>query len=82
MVFSGQDSILGIAELTESRHYYDRNLSRNKIFFDHIRRVRWLMEREYTSRLKLGKPVRGFSCTLSKVTPGSPRWQLLIDIEM
>jgi len=82
MVFSGIDSVLGVAEITESRHGYDRSLSDSEAFFDHIRRVNWVRKRKYADRLMLLKPLYGFSNTLSIVTQNSPRWPILTDIDI
>jgi hypothetical protein len=82
MVFNGISSILGIARTTETRHHYDRSLSENSVFFDHIRQVYWERAYDYANPLKLHRPLLGFSRTLSKVTQSSPRWPILTDIDI
>jgi len=82
MVLSGMDSVLGVAEIAESRHRYDRSLSDSEAFFDHIRQINWIRRREYRNRLMLSRPLYGFSHTLSIVTRNSPRWPILTDIDI
>jgi len=79
LTFNGWDSLLGIAEIAECNHQYDRSLSGKELtgFFDHIRRVRWIREYEYTNRLPLSQPIEGFNNTLSKVKSNSRRWSYL-----
>jgi hypothetical protein len=79
LILSGWDSLLGIAEITERNHRYDISLSGKEFtgFFDHIRRVRWIREYEYTNRLPLSQPIEGFNNTLSKVKSSSRRWSHL-----
>jgi len=80
MVFNGMDSVLGVAKTTESRHEYDRDLG--EVFFDHIRHVEWKRKYEYAKRKNLPELLKGFSHTLSKVTPSSPRWRMLTDLDV
>lgn len=84
LVLSGWDSLLGIAEVTESCYHYDRTLSEDtpESFFDHIRRVQWHRTRTYTNRLQLPQPVRGFLNTLFKVEPETQRWLILINVDI
>ena len=39
MVLNGMKSVLGIAKVAEAFHIYDKRLSANEMFFDHIRKV-------------------------------------------
>jgi hypothetical protein len=79
LVLSGWGSLLGIAEITERNHHYDRGLSGQEStgFFDHIRQVRWIRECEYADRIPLSQPIKGFNNTLSIVRPNSQRWSIL-----
>jgi hypothetical protein len=82
IILNGWDSILGIAELTENSYEYDRALSAEHKFFDHIRKVKWLKKFEYHSRLTLSTPLQGFNNTLSKVVPNSTRWSILTSLDI
>ncbi|MGD0027868.1 MAG: hypothetical protein ABSC91_02905 [Candidatus Bathyarchaeia archaeon] len=82
MIFAGIDSVLGVAQLRESRYHYDQDLSKNVEFFDHFRLVDWRVQREYSRRLLLSEPLYGFSNTLSIVRKGSPRWSKLTGLEI
>lgn len=80
LVLNGWNSLLGIAEILGRRHGYDKDLSKNKTFFDHVRQVRWIRKYEYANRKALPEPLKGFNNTLSRVTPSSPRWSILKDL--
>jgi hypothetical protein len=84
LILSGWDSLLGIAEITECNHRYDRSLSGRELtgFFDHIRRVRWIREYEYAHRIPLSQPIQGFNNTLSTVRPSSQRWSNLTGLNV
>lgn len=82
LVLNGWDSLLGIAEVIQQNHKYDRNLSDKGIFFDHTRQVRWLRKYEYMSRKKLPQPVKGFNNTLFKVKPQTQRWLILTSLNI
>jgi len=82
LVLNGWDSLLGIAEIVGNRHNYDRKLSDTHTFFNHIRQVKWVKKHEYANRQTLPEPLQGFNNTLSKVTPSSPRWSLLTDLNI
>jgi len=80
MLLNGMDSVLGVAIATESKHRYDENL--NDVFFDHTRRVEWKVKYEFTRRKNLPKLLEGFSHTLSRVTKKSPRWHMLVNLDL
>jgi len=82
LVLSGWDSFLGIAEIVKREHKYDRELSVSKKFFDHVKQVEWVKKYEYDNRLMLPDPLVGFNNTISKVTPRSPRWQILTNLNI
>jgi predicted Mrr-cat superfamily restriction endonuclease len=82
IILNGWDSILGIAELTKNSYEYDRALSAEQKFFDHIRKVKWLKKYEYHSRLTLSTSLQGFNNTLSKVVPNSTRWSILTSLDI
>jgi hypothetical protein len=84
VALNGWNSLLGIAEIVEPNHRYDRSLSGKELtgFFDHIRRVRWIKEYEYIHRLPLPRPIKGFNNTLSRVKHGSQRWSDLIGLNI
>ena len=84
LILSGQDSLLGIAEIIESRYQYDRNLSEGIVesFFDHIRQVRWLREYEYANRLTIPQSIKGFNNTLCRVEPPTRRWSILKNLNI
>ncbi|MEM2506001.1 MAG: hypothetical protein QXF61_03020 [Nitrososphaeria archaeon] len=82
IVLNGWDSVLGVAEITRDRHEYNRIFSDKQIFFDHIRKVKWLKTNEYNARQKLPTQLKGFNNTLSKVTPKSKRWELLTNLDV
>ena len=81
LVLNGWDSLLGIAEVIERCHRYNRELSENHIFFDHVRRVKWKVKYEYDDRLKLPEPLKGFNNTLSRVVPHKKRWTILSNLK-
>jgi len=80
LALNGWDSLLGVAEIIEPKHIYDRTLSDTETFFDHIRRVKWIRQYEYNRRRMLPEPLRGFNNTLSKINLGSSRWQMLVNL--
>jgi len=82
MVLNGMMSVLGIARVTESAHIYDKKLSASEIFFDHARRIEWLRKYEYASLVILPKLLEGFSNTLSRVPPKSPRWPMFTNLDL
>lgn len=82
IVLNGWDSVLGIAEIIKNRHGYNRKFSAKQIFFDHIRKVKWLKTYEYDARQKLPTQLKGFNNTLSKITPKSTRWELLTQLDI
>jgi len=82
MVLNGMKSVLGIARVTETSHIYDKKLSASETFFDHIRKVEWLKKYEYAQSLMLPKLLEGFSNTLSRVPPQSPRWPMLTNLDL
>jgi hypothetical protein len=82
MVFDGMSAILGVAKNKTANHRYDRSLSQNKQFFDHIRDVEWIRKSEFIRPIRLKKPLYGFSNTLTRVPSGSPRWPILTLIEI
>jgi len=84
LILSGWDSLLGVAEIIESRYQYDRNLSERIVepFFDHVRQVRWDRKYEYASRLTIPQPIRGFNNTLYRVEPPTRRWLILENLEI
>ena len=77
IVLKGWDSLLGVAEITDPGHTYDRNLSKSEQFFDHTKTVEWIRAYEYEEAQPLRKPLRGFNNALSKVMPQSTRWKML-----
>ena len=80
LVLSGWDSLLGIAEI-KNRYRYDKNLSRKRDFFDHVRPVRWIIKYEYDDRFTLPSRIV-FNNTLSRVGPNSPRWSILTNLNI
>ena len=60
--------------------HYSYNL--DGVFFDHIRRVEWKTRFEFARRKKLPKLLEGFSHTLSKVSKKSPRWSMLVNLDI
>jgi len=83
LVLKGWDSLLGVAEIKERRHKYSKKLKGRKgPFFDHIRDVTWIKEHEFDARRRLPKPVKGFNNTLSKVTPNSKWWPILVGLDI
>jgi hypothetical protein len=82
LVLSGWDSLLGIAEIVKREHKYDKELSASERFFDHVRHVKWVKKYEYDKRQMLPEPLVGFNNTLSKITPHSPRWLILTNLNV
>jgi len=82
LVLNGLTSVLGIAQVEESKHSYDRNLSQTKEFFDHVRRVQWVKAQEFSNPMFLKEPMYGFCNTLQKVTRDSPRWSVITDLDV
>jgi len=82
ITINGWDSLLGIAEIIGRQHSYNRELSISENFFDHIRQVEWIRKCDYANRLSLAKPLVGFNNTLSKVSPSSPRWSMLTNLDI
>lgn len=82
LALNGWDSLLGIAEIAEIHHRYDRKLSENENFFDHVRQVKWIRKYEYANRHPIPEPIRGFNNTLSKVTPNTQRWSILTSLDV
>jgi hypothetical protein len=82
LVLNGWDSLLGIAEITGRRHRYDKKLSDKGTFFDHVREVQWIRKYEYTDRLTLPQPIKGFNNTLFKVKPYTRRWLILMNLNV
>ena len=80
LALKGWDSLLGVAEITQRHHIYNRQLSATEKFFDHIRQVKWIRKYEYDYRQILSKPLEGFNNTLSIVTRSSPRWSILTNL--
>jgi hypothetical protein len=82
IIFDGMSSILGVAKTKTANHRFDRTLSQRKVFFDHIRDVEWVRKNEFDRPIKLGKPLYGFSNTLTPVPRNSPRWPILTEIDI
>jgi hypothetical protein len=82
MIFDGMSSILGVAEIEKATHEYDRTLSQRRVFFDHIRDVRWIRKNDFKNPIRLRSPLYGFRNTLTIVPRSSPRWPILADIEI
>jgi len=82
LVLKGWDSLLGVGEIAEPDHVYDRNLSKTEQFFDHTRAVEWIKAYEFEEAPLLAKPLRGFNNALSKVMPQSKRWRTLTNIDI
>lgn len=74
------DSLLGVAKVTESIHRYDKSLE--DVFFDHTRHVEWKAKYGFGRRRKLPKLLEGFSNTLSRVPKNSPRWPMLVNLNI
>jgi len=79
---SGQKSFLGVGELARTKYEYRKELSRNEIFFDHVRRVNWLIARDYDDRIQLPTPLAGFDRTLLKVKPDTRFWRILSSVTL
>jgi len=78
LVLCGMDSLVGVAEIIGD-HKFRPYLA--DVFFDHVRRVRWI--KAYTYEDKLNIPdVEGFSRTLTIVKKGSNRWSKLGEINL
>jgi hypothetical protein len=84
MILNGWDSLLGIAEISEPCHRYNRSLSEvsGGPFFDHVRRVKWTRAWDYYRRLILPEPVKGFNNTLFKVKTHTRFWSILTNIDV
>lgn len=82
LILNGWDFLLGIAEITENHHRYDRKLSEKEFFFDHIRQVNWIKKYEYANRQPIPELIKGFNNTLSKVIPNTRRWSILTNMDI
>jgi len=82
MIIKGMESALGIAQVIDSTLIYDKKLSADRVFFDHVRRVKWHHKYEYANPLVFPKLLLGFSHTLSRVSQDSPRWLMLTNLNL
>jgi len=82
IILEGWHSILGIAEVEDRKYRYEQGLSENGVFFDHIRRVKWIKKHDYGKHPKLPRPVRGFRNTLYRVERNTGRWSILSNTDV
>jgi len=82
LVLDGWDFLLGIGKVTENHHHYEAKLSAERIFFDHIRRVRWIVQHEYNERFRLPRRLHGFNNALTQVRVGTEHWLDLADTQI
>ncbi len=71
LVVNGHTDILGVG-LTKGPYEYRKEL--DKDFFDHVRRVRWLVAYEWDHRKTAS--IDGFDNTLLRIDEGSQFWRL------
>jgi len=79
VVLEGWHSILGIARITGNRHQYRKELSEERKFFDHVRKVQWVKKYEYGKHPKTPSLIEGFNNTLYKAKSDTRRWSALVD---
>jgi len=84
VVIAGLDSILGIGEIARNDYYYCPKLKKDRTFFDHIRNVTWKKAWSFEDRNRpfLLQQLMVFNDTLRKITPNSPFWKILCNVEI
>ncbi len=79
VILSGQDSILGVAKVTEEKPKYDLKLEGK--FFSHYREISWERDYDFDERLMI-TPVKGFVNSLDRVKQGTERWANLMTVKL
>jgi hypothetical protein len=82
IVANGWDSLLGIGKVKASQPPYEHHVELRNIFFDHTRKVRWDVAKEYADRIRLSTPLAGFDRTLLRVKPNSRFWGNLSNVDL
>jgi hypothetical protein len=82
IIANGWDSLLGIGRIKLSEPPYEYREELRGIFFDHIRKVKWDVAREYDDRIRLCPPLTGFDRTLLRVKPNTAFWEILSHVEI
>jgi len=79
---NGQNSILGIGKVNKPQYEYCKELSEKRIFFDHVRSIKWDRAQNYDKRIQLSTPLKGFDRTLLKVKANTRFWKILSDVDL
>lgn len=84
VIMAGLDSILGIGRVSRTDYYYCPKFKDDRIFFDHVRNMRWIKVWDYDdkNRPKLAGPLMIFSDTLRRITAKSEFWDILTNTEI
>jgi hypothetical protein len=82
IVANGWDSLLGIGKVKASQPPYEHHEELRNIFFDHIRKVKWDVAKEYDDRIRLSTPLTGFDRTLLRVKANTIFWKILSNVDL
>jgi hypothetical protein len=82
IIANGWDSLLGIGKVKASQPPYEHHEELRGIFFDHIRKVKWDVAREYDDRIRLSAPLTGFDRTLLRVKANTIFWKILSNVDL
>lgn len=80
VVLDGWHHILGVAKIDDED--YDFNECLTRVFFNHTRKVQWIVKYDYECREAAPSPIVGFNNTLYKVKSGTNRWSILTNLNI
>jgi len=82
IIANAWDSLLGLGKIKLSQPPYEYHDELRGIFFDHTRKVKWDVAREYDDRIRLSTPLMGFDRTLLKVEANTTFWNILSNVNL